>query len=514
MNTRVNPNILQYTGIVFWLLAMLFHQSLVFKGDNQVSELSNIIYLIIIGTFAVSFYKYYDLTISQIGRKDIFSVFYKLFIYSIKTVMPILVLYIIYFFEIGGNLLDIPSVIILSNDIAIGISILFLTVNFTVLKRLIFFESASIMKTIFVVFQYGLLLMFLLDIFYNLFPTDLYQYALAALFLMVGILFFNQKWVAYMPFNQKWKTILFSIFILLSLVLIYQVFDLLELFYNDLFNIKSSLFFVLLFGFSFTYISVAILINVFNLPTSPVFDYIQNERIIAKKVQENLIPNSLPNTKKLKIYSSYLPHFALGGDYFDYIPIGKNKFLICIADVSGKGIPAALMMSNVQASLRTMARNTNDLKKIVEELNYQITLRGLSERFVSIFICTYDFKSKKLEYVNCGHPHPIILHDKKIETLDKGSTVLGMFQKLPSLIVTQIKISSGFNLFCYTDGLTETQNDLGEFYGSKKIKELFKNKKSSPDKIIDLVLEDLKKFKGNNLTEDDITLLMAKIRND
>ena len=102
----------------------------------------------------------------------------------------------------------------------------------------------------------------------------------------------------------------------------------------------------------------------------------------------------------------------------------------------------------------------------------------------------------------------------KIETLDKGSTVLGMFQKLPSLIVTQIKISSGFNLFCYTDGLTETQNDLGEFYGSKKIKELFKNKKSSPDKIIDLVLEDLKKFKGNNLTEDDITLLMAKIRND
>ena len=173
MNTRVNPNILQYSGIGFWLLAILFHQSLVFKGDNQVSELSNIIYLIIIGTFAVSFYKYYDLTISQIGRKDIFSVFYKLFIYSIKTVMPILVLYIVYFFEIGGNLLDIPSVIILSNDIVIGISILFLTVNFTVLKRLIFFESAPIMKTIFVVFQYGLLFMFILDIFYNLFPTCL-----------------------------------------------------------------------------------------------------------------------------------------------------------------------------------------------------------------------------------------------------------------------------------------------------------------------------------------------------
>ena len=103
MNTRVNPNILQYTGIVFWLLAILFHQSLVFKGDNQVSELSNIIYLIIIGTFAVSFYKYYDLTISQIGRKDIFSVFYKLFIYSIKTVMPILEIYHISYLALAAN---------------------------------------------------------------------------------------------------------------------------------------------------------------------------------------------------------------------------------------------------------------------------------------------------------------------------------------------------------------------------------------------------------------------------
>ena len=136
--------------------------------------------------------------------------------------------------------------------------------------------------------------------------------------------------------------------------------------------------------------------------------------------------------KKLKIFSFYKPHFTLGGDYYDYIPINENKFLVCIADVC-KGIPAALMMSNVQASIRTMIRNTEDLKKTVEELNYQINLRGLSERFVSMFICIYDFKSKSLEYINCGHPHPLIAYNDKIVTLDKGSTVLGMFPQLPEI---------------------------------------------------------------------------------
>ena len=78
------------------------------------------------------------------------------------------------------------------------------------------------------------------------------------------------------------------------------------------------------------------------------------------------------------------------------------------------------------------------IKKIVEELNYQINLRGLSERFVSMFICIYDFKSKSLEYINCGHPHPLIAYNDKIVTLDKGSTVLGMFPQLPEIKISKL----------------------------------------------------------------------------
>ena len=126
----------------------------------------------------------------------------------------------------------------------------------------------------------------------------------------------------------------------------------------------------------------------------------------------------------------------------------------------------------------------------------------------------YDFKSKILEYVNCGHPHPIIYYDNKVDSLDKGSTVLGMFTKLPKLNVSKIKIKTNFNIFCYTDGLTETQNDFGEFYGYKRLLKLFSDSKNRPQKFIKSVIADLNDFRGNNLTDDDITLLMTKVKNE
>ena len=370
------------------------------------------------------------------------------------------------------------------------------------------------MKAIFMAFQYGAIIIFVFDIVYNFYPSEIFQFLLAGLFMIGGILLFNQKWIAYMHFDQKWKTILISLFLISSNILIYQFFILNQGFFTGFFDIKNLLFLILLMGFNFTYLSISVLINIFNLPTSPVFDDIENERFIARKVQENLIPKILPNSKKLKITSSYMPHFALGGDYYDYISLNKDKFLICIADVSGKGIPAALLMSNVQASLRTMARQTENLKKIVEELNFQINLRGLSERFVSIFLCKYDFNPRELQYVNCGHPHPILFHNNKIEKLDKGSTVLGMFNDLPKFKVSTVKKLTEFNLFCYTDGLIETQNDFGDFYGSKRVLKLFSNNRKKPKKFIKNILNDLNEFKGNNLIDDDITLLMTSVNNE
>ncbi len=510
MNIRIKPKIYLFIGYVSWFFFGLFYTTIYFTSQSFHSTLNGTFYLFLLGTFCFSFYKYYDLTLIKVSRDDIFNTLFRLFILGIKCFIPIIFTYLFILLRINFGLFNkiIDSLLI---NLTIGSSTIFLIITYLISYRLISFESSKIMKTILKGLSYGLVSMFIFDILYNFFPTPIYQYIFLVYFILIGVLFFNQKWVAFLPFNQKWRTILLSlviIFIHILIFLFFTSFNKVEILYD----FKSSLFFILLFSFNFTYLSVSTLINIFSLPTTPVFDNIQNERIIAQKVQENLIPNILPNSKKLKIFSLYQPHFALGGDYFDYIPISSNKFLVCIADVSGKGIPAALMMSNVQASIRTMIRNSKNLKKIVEELNYQINLRGLSERFVSMFICIYDYKTKVLEYVNCGHPHPLLGYRNKISTLDKGVTVLGMFPTLSNIKITKLKVDDNFDLFCYTDGLIEIQNVYGDFYGSSKIRALFE-KRTSSEKFINIVKEDVNNFKGNNISLDDTTLLMISVRN-
>ncbi|RLD20554.1 MAG: hypothetical protein DRI71_10205, partial [Bacteroidetes bacterium] len=134
---------------------------------------------------------------------------------------------------------------------------------------------------------------------------------------------------------------------------------------------------------------------------------IRKELEIAKNVQNFLFPDTLPDGVRLKVEASYLPHHSVGGDYYDYIPINKNQFMVCIADVSGKGIPAALMMSNFQASLHTMLRHTSNLTEIIEALNYQIFESSKGESFITFFAAIYDHELNTMVYVNAGHNPPV-----------------------------------------------------------------------------------------------------------
>ncbi|MBS1543746.1 MAG: SpoIIE family protein phosphatase, partial [Bacteroidetes bacterium] len=138
----------------------------------------------------------------------------------------------------------------------------------------------------------------------------------------------------------------------------------------------------------------------------------RKELEIASDVQQFLFPEKLPESDRLTMEASYLPHDLVGGDYYDYIPINKNQFLMCVADVSGKGIPAALMMSNFQASLRTLLRQMPNLSEIVEALNYQVLENTKGEKFITFFGAIYDVNLKTLVYVNAGH-NPPLLWDRK-----------------------------------------------------------------------------------------------------
>ncbi|MBS1682693.1 MAG: PP2C family protein-serine/threonine phosphatase [Bacteroidetes bacterium] len=239
----------------------------------------------------------------------------------------------------------------------------------------------------------------------------------------------------------------------------------------------------------------------------------RKELEIASDVQQFLFPEKLPNTDRLKVEASYLPHDRVGGDYYDFIPINQNQFLICVADVSGKGIPAALLMSNFQASLHTLLRQTPNLTEIVEALNYQVLESAKGEKFITFFGAIYDLKLKTMVYVNAGHNPPLLCNKNEIKLLEDGSTVLGAMHPLPFINEGFIPDLDDFTLFAYTDGLTETVNESNEEFGMESLMNYFKNHSKKDLKTIhhDLIV-DLDGFKGANGYRDDITMLSCRVQ--
>lgn len=238
----------------------------------------------------------------------------------------------------------------------------------------------------------------------------------------------------------------------------------------------------------------------------------RKELEIASDVQQFLFPERLPYTDRLKLEASYLPHDLVGGDYYDYIPINKNQFLICVADVSGKGIPAALMMSNFQASLRTLLRQTPNLKEIVEALNFQVMENTKGEKFITFFGAIYDLSLKTMVYVNAGHNPPILLDKNGVRLLEEGSTVLGAMNPLPFLNEGFITDLDEFTLFAYTDGLTETVNEAGAEYGVQALVDYLQANRNKEIRTMHQdIIVNLDGFKGRNGYRDDITILSCRV---
>ncbi|MEM6643391.1 MAG: PP2C family protein-serine/threonine phosphatase [Bacteroidota bacterium] len=240
----------------------------------------------------------------------------------------------------------------------------------------------------------------------------------------------------------------------------------------------------------------------------------KRELEIAKKVQNFLFPKELPKIERLQLEAFYLPHYDVGGDYYDYLQIDQDRFMICIADVSGKGVPAALLMSNFQASLRSLVRQTQDLEEIVKELNITTYNSGNAENFITFFAGIYDFRSKRLEYINCGHNEILLQTDNRVDLLTEGTTVLGMINPLPFITSAHVEGLSAFSIFAYTDGLTETFNDDGEpFELDRLIALIQKENHDDLAKLQATILDSLEDFKGDQKFHDDITMLSCKVVN-
>lgn len=242
---------------------------------------------------------------------------------------------------------------------------------------------------------------------------------------------------------------------------------------------------------------------------------INKEIEIASNVQRMLFPAELPETDRLQAKVTYYPHSTVGGDYYDLVQKNEDEVFFCIADVSGKGMPAALLMSNFQAALRTLLRSSSDLKMIVEQLNYTLFENTHGDRFITFFLGYYNYKKRELTYVNAGHNPPVLCWEgeRRTELLQAGTTILGAFEELPFLEIGKREHLTQFTLHLYTDGLTESSNLRGEDYGDERFEKFISGNLCMHPKLFhEQFFESLDAFSEGISRKDDATLLSIRFR--
>jgi len=239
---------------------------------------------------------------------------------------------------------------------------------------------------------------------------------------------------------------------------------------------------------------------------------LNKELELAKEFQQRLIPENIPQSKFYEVETYYKPHFNIGGDYIDFMKFSENRFAVVIADISGKGVAAALLMSNFQAMLQSLIFQYRDLETFVFALNQAVYRITKSDKFITFFIAEIDTEKKELRYINAGHYPPLLFNDGQMQELKTGSTVIGAFEKLPFINEEKIKLAPNAFLFCFTDGLVDIQNEAGEYFEEDKLKEfIYKNKDKPLVEFNNKLIETVEAFKGEREYVDDIALLTTKV---
>jgi sigma-B regulation protein RsbU (phosphoserine phosphatase) len=241
----------------------------------------------------------------------------------------------------------------------------------------------------------------------------------------------------------------------------------------------------------------------------------KKELELAAQMQAMLFPSLLLQNKNIEMNATYLPHQDIGGDYYDYIFLNENEFIVCIADVSGKGMAAALLMSNFQASFHALLNYTTSLTELVLKLNSTVNENAKNEKFITFFICKFNLLRNELVYINAGHNPPVLFTEGQVHLLDEGTTGLGMFEALPFINEQTIQISKGSLLCLYTDGIVEQVNDSGTEFGIERLSDYIKKNAGNNEKLVglhDKLITYITAFKQSQSFSDDITLFSCRMR--
>ncbi|CAG5085630.1 GAF domain-containing SpoIIE family protein phosphatase [Parvicella tangerina] len=235
---------------------------------------------------------------------------------------------------------------------------------------------------------------------------------------------------------------------------------------------------------------------------------------LASEMQKLLFPRNFPSNNRLDVAATYESKHLVGGDYYDFMQLNNEEYVMCIADVSGKGMSAALVMSNFQAHLKAIIQYNHKnmtMQELVEQLNETVNEVTQGEKFITFFIAYYNCTKRVLKYINAGHNYPILTDGKRAKFLNKGCVGLGMFDAIPTIEMEQLQIKPNDTLVCFTDGLVELENEEGEQFENDRLIELIhENFHLKMKDLNSLIFHKLNEYKGKAHFLDDTALMSCR----
>lgn len=272
-----------------------------------------------------------------------------------------------------------------------------------------------------------------------------------------------------------------------------------------------------LLGNKIDYIQTLINVIVVAFENKKLFkERIQKERLqkeveLASQVQNMLIPQELPKNLVLDVEAIYRPHQNIGGDLFDFIELNDEEVFWCIADVSGKGISAALIMANFQASLRALVSTEISLPELITRLNKVVYRNTKGERFITLFLARYHKSERKLCYINAGHNASLVIKKNHVFPLLQGTTMIGAFEELPFVNEGMAIIENGDIVFNYTDGILEFDGEEDRSWSEEDLMAFLQQNKDLDLKSLHQKLKHkVEVIRKSKTASDDITILSLR----
>lgn len=239
--------------------------------------------------------------------------------------------------------------------------------------------------------------------------------------------------------------------------------------------------------------------------------HLREEMRMAHQIQSDLLPKSNPEIKGYQIAGKSIAAAEVGGDYYDFITIDKNRTALCVADISGKGVPAAILMANLQASLRGQTKQNKSCRECVSFTNDILFHNTAANKFATLFYAILNTDKNELTYCNAGHNPPFLISEKnKSKELTAGGVVAGIAASFPFTEVT-ITFYPDDLLVIYSDGITEAMNRDEEEFGEERLKTIIeKNRHAYAENLIEIIFDAVKAFSKNVSQSDDMTLVVIK----